>query len=98
MEYDTVPRGTVTGKQRAKRVAFGVGEMLFTQQGIGKRQPRRYAVLPGQLQYFARIVITEANAPAAPETIRGGAVQRTDIAPIVKVLAMLEKKRKKDAI
>ena len=41
---------------------------------------------------------TEADAPAAPETVGRGSIDRADLTPIIKIRPVLTKKRQKHTV
>ncbi|MBQ3669041.1 MAG: hypothetical protein II920_07435 [Clostridia bacterium] len=67
-------------------------------QRIAEREPRRNAVFIHKPLYVPRSVLAKADAPSAPEAIGGGAVDRADLAPIVKILPVLAKQRQIQAV
>ena len=52
-------------------------------------------MLPHERQHLLRIIAAKTGTPAAPKAIGRRAVNRTDLAPIIKILAVLSKQRQK---
>ena len=52
-------------------------------------------MLPHERQHLLRIIAAKTGAPAAPKAIGRRTVNRTDLAPIIKILAVLSKQRQK---
>ena len=86
MDDNAVLRSAALGKHPAKRVAPSVRKMFFPEQGIAERQSRRYSVFPRQRQNVPRPLFAKTGAPAAPDAVRRRAVNRANLAPVVKVL------------
>ena len=72
--------------------------MLLPQQRVAERQPGRNSVLPQQRQNLRGVVISEPDAASAPETVRRCTIDRSDVAPVVKIFPVLIEQRQKHAI
>ena len=85
-------------EQAAQRIAARVGQVLRPQQGIAERQAGGDTVVPQQGKRVARVAVAAADASAAPEAALRRAVDRTDAAPVIKILPVLKKQRQKQAV
>ena len=85
-------------KQAAERVALRVGKMLLAQKRIAERQSRGNIILPHERQHVPRIGLAEPHAAAAPQAVRRRAIDRRDVAPVVKIRPMRAVKRQKRAV
>ena len=72
--------------------------MLLPQQRVAERQPGGDSVLPQQRQNLRRVMISEPDASASPEAVRRCAIDRSDVAPVIKIFPVLIKQRQKHTI
>lgn len=88
MDNDTVWNAFAFLKQDTEVVTLFVRKVFLCEQGIAEGEPGRNAVFLHQHQHFFRITVPESGAPATPETVRRGTIDRADFAPVVKVFPM----------
>ena len=88
MDDHTVLRTVCLRKQTAECIADRICEMRLGQKRIAERQAGGDAVLLRQSKDLAGVGAAEAGASPAPDAVRRGTVERTDLAPIVKPVAV----------
>ena len=98
MDDDAVSRRFALIEKRAETGALVIREMLLPQEGIAEREPRRNAVFAQQREHLARIIVPVPGASAVPEAVRRRAVDRADVAPVVKPFPVLIKQRQKHTV
>ena len=91
-------RAAACSKQPAELAARRIREVFRAEEGVAEGQAGFDVVFLHQRQHLARVVRPRADAPAAPETVRRGAVDRADIAPVVKIRPMAAEQGQKDAV
>ena len=81
------------GKLLAQGVALRVGKVLSPQQGVAEGQPPGDAVFPQQRQHLARSCPAAGDASPAPDAAHRCAVDRADVAPVVKIFPVFPVQR-----
>ena len=72
--------------------------MLLPKQRVAEGEPGRDSVLPQQRQHLRGVMISEPDAASAPETVRRCAIDRSDVAPVVKIFPVLIEQWQKHAV
>ena len=98
MNNDTVLFSTDFTQHFKQFIAQLITEMFLPEQRIAESQPCGDSIVPHQLQDRTGIIVTIAGAAAAKDAIGWGAVNRTDLTPIVKPVPMRTIKRQKGAV
>ena len=93
MNDDAARSRSVFLKEGAQGVAFFVGKMFFTEQGIAEGQARRNAVFLGECGNGLGLRITKSDATSTPQAIAGRTVNGADFTPLVKEFPMLAEQR-----
>ena len=97
-ENHSVPDRPAAFKQGAQRIAVSVGEMLGPEQGIAEGEAGGNPMIPHERRHILRPVVTEADAPAAPETVGGSAVDGANLTPVIEKLPVTLEQRQENAI
>ena len=98
MDDHAVLRPAGFREQAAERIAGWIGQMGLRQKGIAERQPGGKTVFLCQRQNRARVLLAAAHASAAPNAALRRAINRGDLAPIIKIFPVRPVERQKDAV
>ena len=98
MDDDTILHTVFFFKQRTEGIAFPVCKVLFPEQRIAEGEPGRYAIFLHQCKHPVRLCIAKASAAPAPDAVGRCTVDRTDLAPVVKIFPVFTEQRQKHTV